>query len=166
MGELLCLLRTEYGLRRDRRAAYAALDKRRAVGCHILEYQDDGEGYRRLSRPLELSEIRLLSDAASVFSGSSLRQCERLLKKLGQGLSRWRREQCRPLVMGASWRGRNQEAFLSVEVLRRSYPAAVRCSSSTWNTVWTSGSIPAGKFFKIHYGVYEGATALVQPKKC
>ena len=35
MGELLRLLRTEYGLRCDRRAVYAALDKLRAVGCHI-----------------------------------------------------------------------------------------------------------------------------------
>ena len=43
MGELLRLLRTEYGLRCDRRAVYAALDKLRAVGCHIPEYQDDGE---------------------------------------------------------------------------------------------------------------------------
>ncbi len=57
MGELLRLLRTEYGLRCDRRAAYAALDKLRAVSCHIPEYQDDGEGYRLLSRALEPSEV-------------------------------------------------------------------------------------------------------------
>ena len=82
MGELLRLLRTEYGLRCDRRAVYAALDKLRTVGCHIPEYQDDGEGYRLLSRPLEPSEVRLLSDAASAFPGISRRQCERLLEKL------------------------------------------------------------------------------------
>ena len=117
MGELLRLLRTEYGLRCDRRAVYAALDKLRAVGCHIPEYQDDGEGYRLLSRPLEPSEVRLLSDAVSAFSGISQRQCQRLLDKLGRGLSRWQRKQCRPLVIGACWRGRNQESFLSVEVL-------------------------------------------------
>ncbi len=117
MGDLLRLLRTEYGLRCDRRAVYAALDKLRAVGCHIPEYQDDGEGYRLLSRPLEPSEVRLLSDAASAFPGISRRQCERLLKKLGKGLSRWQREQCRPLVMGTPWRGGNQETFLSVELL-------------------------------------------------
>ena len=51
MGELLRLLRTEYGLRCDRRAVYAALDKLRTVGCHIPEYQDDGEGYRLLPFP-------------------------------------------------------------------------------------------------------------------
>ena len=73
MGELLRLLRTEYGLRCDRRAVYAALDKLRAVGCHIPEYQDDGKGYRLLSRPLEPSEVRLLSDAASAFPGISRR---------------------------------------------------------------------------------------------
>ena len=117
MGELLRLLRTEYGLRCDRRAVYAALDKLRAVGCHIPEYQDDGEGYRLLSRPLEPSEVRLLSDAASAFPGISQRQCERLLKKLGWGLSRWQREQCRHLSVGIPWRGINQETFLSVEVL-------------------------------------------------
>ena len=117
MGDLLRLLRTEYGLRCDRRAVYAALDKLRAVGCHIPEYQDDGEGYRLLSRPLEPSEVRLLSDAASAFPGISRRQCERLLKKLGKGLSRWQREQCRPLSVGTPWRGINQETFLSVEVL-------------------------------------------------
>ena len=119
MGELLRLLRTEYGLRCDRRAVYAALDKLRAVGCHIPEYQDDGEGYRLLSRPLEPSEVRLLSDAVSAFPGISRRQCERLLKKLGRGLSRWQREQCRPLSVGIPWRGINQETFLSVEVLDR-----------------------------------------------
>lgn len=102
MGELLRLLRTEYGLRCDRRAVYAALDKLRAVGCHVPEYQDDGEGYRLLSRPLEPSEIRLLSDAASAFPGISRRQCERLLEKLGRGLSRWQREQCRPLSVGGA----------------------------------------------------------------
>lgn len=117
MGELLRLLRTEYGLRCDRRAVYAAMDKLRAVGCHIPEYQDDGEGYRLLSRPLEPSEVRLLSDAASAFPGISQRQCERLLAKLRRGLSRWQRDQCRPLVIGTPWRGANQETFLSVEVL-------------------------------------------------
>ena len=117
MGELLRLLRTEYGLRCDRRAVYAALDKLRAVGCHIPEYQDDGEGYRLLSRPLEPSEVRLLSDAASAFPGVSGRQCERLLEKLGRGLSHWQREQCRPQSVGGPWRGSNQETFLSVEVL-------------------------------------------------
>ena len=117
MGELLRLLRTEYGLRCDRRAVYAALDKLRAVGCHIPEYQDDGEGYRLLSRSLEPSEVRLLSDAVSALPSVSQRQCERLLKKLGHGLSRWQREQCRPLVIGTPWRGANRETFLSVEVL-------------------------------------------------
>lgn len=117
MGELLRLLRTEYGLRCDRRAAYAALDKLRAVGCHIPEYQDDGEGYRLLSRPLEQSEVRLLSNAVSAFPGISQRQCEQLLEKLRCGLSRWQREQCRPLVAGTPWRSRNHETFLSVEVL-------------------------------------------------
>ena len=91
MGELLRLLRTEYGLRCDRRAVYAALDKLRAVGCHIPEYQDDGEGYRLLSRSLEPSEVQLLSDAVSAFPGISQRQCERLLDKLQRGLSRWQR---------------------------------------------------------------------------
>lgn len=117
MGELLRLLRTQYGLRCDRRAVYAALDKLRAVGCHIPEYQDDGEGYRLLSRPLEPSEVRLLSDAVSAFPGISRRQCERLLEKLGRGLSRWQREQCRPLAVRAPQQGVNQETFLSVEVL-------------------------------------------------
>ncbi len=117
MGELLSLLRTEYGLRCDRRAVYAALDKLRMVGCHIPEYADDGEGYRLLSRPLEPSEVRLLSDAASAFPGISRRQCERLLEKLQRGLSRWQKEQCRPLSVEAPWRGANQEAFLSIEVL-------------------------------------------------
>ena len=37
MGGLLRLLRTEYGLRCDRRAVYAALDKLRAVGRIIVE---------------------------------------------------------------------------------------------------------------------------------
>ena len=105
MGELLRLLRTEYGLRCDRRAVYAALDKLRAVGCHIPEYQDDGEGYR------------LLSDAVSAFPGISQRQCEQLLDRLQRGLSRWQRAQCRPLIAGVPWRGMNHEAFLSVEVL-------------------------------------------------
>ena len=117
MGELLRLLRTEYGLRCDRRAVYSALDKLRAVGCHIPEYQDDGEGYRLLSRSLEPSEVRLLSDAASAFPGISQRQCQRLLEKLRRGLSRWQREQCRPLPVETPWRGANQEAFLSIEVL-------------------------------------------------
>lgn len=117
MGELLRLLRTEYGLRCGRRAVYAALDKLRAVGCHIPEYQDDGEGYRLLSRSLEPSEVRLLSDAVSAFPGISRRQCGQLLDKLQRGLSRWQREQCRSLVAGTSWRGMNQETFLSVEVL-------------------------------------------------
>ena len=117
MGELIRLLRTEYGLRCDRRAVYAALDKLRLVGCHIPEYQDDGVGYRLLSRPLEPSEVRLLSDAVSAYPGISQRQCERLLEKLRQGLSRWQREQCYPLVIGTPWRSTNQEAFLSVEVL-------------------------------------------------
>lgn len=117
MGELLRLLRTEYGLRCDRRAAYAALDKLRAVGCHIPEYQDDGEGYRLLSRSLEPSEVRLLSDAVSAFPGISQRQCEQLLDRLQRGLSRWQRAQCRPLIAGVPWRGMNHEAFLSVEVL-------------------------------------------------
>lgn len=125
MGELLRLLRTEYGLRCDRRAVYAALDKLRAVGCHIPEYQDDGEGYRLLSRPLEPSEIRLLSDAASAFPGISRRQCERLLDKLGRGLSRWQREQCRPLIAGPSRRGANHETFLAVEVLEEAI--SLRC---------------------------------------
>ncbi len=115
MGELLRLLRTEYGLRCDRRAVYTALDKLRAVGCHIPEYQDDGEGYRLLSRPLEPSEVRLLSDAVSAFPGISQRQCQRLLEKLQRNLSRWQRKQCRPL--GTPWRSANQETFLSVEVL-------------------------------------------------
>ena len=117
MGELLRLLRTEYGLRYDRRAVYAALDKLRAVGCHIPEYQDDGEGYRLLSRSLEPSEVRLLSDAVSAFPGISQRQCEQLLDRLQRGLSRWQRAQCRPLIAGVPWRGMNHEAFLSVEVL-------------------------------------------------
>ena len=117
MGELLRLLRTEYGLRCGRRAVYAALDRLRAVGCHIPEYQDDGEGYRLLSRSLEPSEVRLLSDAVSAFPGISRRQCGQLLDKLQRGLSRWQREQCRPLVAGTPWRGMNQETFLSVEVL-------------------------------------------------
>lgn len=125
MGELLRLLRTEYGLRCDRRAVYAALDKLRAVGCHIPEYQDDGEGYRLLSRPLEPSEVRLLSDAVSAYPGISQRQCERLLEKLRRGLSRWQREQCRLLVIGTPYRGVNQEAFLSVEVLEEAI--ARRC---------------------------------------
>lgn len=88
MGELLHLLRTEYGLRCDRRAAYAALDKLRDAGCHIPEYQDDGKGYRLRSRSLEPSEIRLLSDAVSAFPSISQRQCEQLLDKLQRGLSR------------------------------------------------------------------------------
>lgn len=117
MGELLRLLRTEYGLRCDRRAVYAALDKLRAVGCHIPEYQDDGEGYRLLSRSLEPSEVRLLSDAVSAFPGISQRQCEQLLDKLQRGLSRWQREQCRPLVVGTPWRGKNRETLLAAEVL-------------------------------------------------
>lgn len=117
MGELLRLLRTEYGLRRDRRAVYTALEKLRAVGCHIPEYQDDGEGYRLLSRPLEPSEVRLLGDAVSAFPGISQRQCERLLDKLRQGLSRWQRKQCRPLVAGSPWRGSNPETLLATEVL-------------------------------------------------
>ena len=53
----------------------------------------------------------------SAFPGISRRQCERLLEKLGRGLSRWQREQCRPLSVKTPWRGANQEAFLSVEVL-------------------------------------------------
>ena len=125
MGELLRLLRTEYGLRCGRRAAYAALDKLRAVGCHIPEYQDDSEGYRLLSRPLEPSEVRLLSDAVSAFPGISQRQCERLLEKLRRGLSRWQREQYRPLVIGMPWRSANHEAFLTVEVLAEA--VACRC---------------------------------------
>ena len=123
MGELLRLLRTEYGLRCDRRAVYAALDKLRTVGCHIPEYQDDGEGYRLLSRSLESSEVQLLSDAVSAFPGISQRQCEQLLVKLQQVLSRWQRAQCRPLVVGVPWRGMNHETFLSVEVLKE----AVSC---------------------------------------
>ena len=111
------------GLRCDRRAAYAALDKLRTVGCHIPEYQDDGEGYRLLSRSLEPSEVQLLSDAVSAFPGISQRQCEQLLVKLQQGLSRWQRAQCRPLVVGVPWRGMNHETFLSVEVLKE----AVSC---------------------------------------
>lgn len=117
MGELLRLLRTEYGLRCGRRAVYAALDKLRAVGCHIPEYQDDGEGYRLLSRSLEPSEVRLLSDAVSAFPGISQRQCEQLLDKLQRGLSRCQREQCRPLVVGTPWRGKNRETLLAAEVL-------------------------------------------------
>ena len=117
MRELLCLLRTEYGLRCGRRAVYTALDKLRAVDCQIPEYQDDGEGYRLLSRPLEPSEVRLLSDSVSAFPGISQRQCERLLEKLRRGLSRWQRETCRPLLMAHPWRSTNQESFLSVELL-------------------------------------------------
>ena len=125
MGELLRLLRTEYGLRCDRRAVYAALDKLRSIDCHIPEYRDDGEGYRLLSRPLEPSEVRLLSDAVSAFPGISQNQCEQLLKKLRQGLSRWQREECRPLVIGPPYRGVNHESFLSVEVLEEA--VARRC---------------------------------------
>lgn len=125
MGDLLRLLRTEYGLRCDRRAVYAALDKLRAVGCHIPEYQDDGEGYRLLSRTLEPSEVRLLSDAVSAFPGISQRPCEQLLEKLGQGLSRWQREHCRPLVVGPPWRSRNGEIFLAAEVLEEA--VSLRC---------------------------------------
>lgn len=117
MGNLLRLLRTEYGLRCDRRAVYAALDKLRVVGCHIPEYQDDGEGYRLLSRLLEPSEVRLLSDAVSAFPGISQRQCERLLDKLRRGLSRWQKEQCRPLIIGPAHRGASHETLLTAEVL-------------------------------------------------
>ena len=146
MGELLRLLWTECGLRCDRRAVYAALDKLWVVGCHIPEYQDDGEGYRLLPHPLEPSEVRLLSDAVSAFPGISQRQCERLLEKLGRGLSRWQREQCRPLSVGTPWRGINPETFLSVEVLEEaiSRRCQVEFQYMTWNMAWTSGSTLAG----------------------
>ncbi|NBI67405.1 hypothetical protein D1646_11405 [Pseudoflavonifractor sp. 60] len=71
MEELLRLLRTEYGLRCDHWAVYAALDKLRAVGCLIPEYQDDGEGYRLLSRSLELSK-----DLSAVFLQIHKRLCQ------------------------------------------------------------------------------------------
>ena len=73
--------------------------------------------FRSLSRSLEPSEVRLLSDAVSAFPGISQRQCEQLLDRLQRGLSRWQRAQCRPLIAGVPWRGMNHEAFLSVEVL-------------------------------------------------
>ena len=67
MGDLL---RTEYGLRCGHRAVYAALDKLWAVGRHIPEYRDVGEGCRLRSRSPEQPEGRVLPDAVSVcFSG-------------------------------------------------------------------------------------------------
>ncbi|MCI8537945.1 MAG: hypothetical protein HFF18_04685 [Oscillospiraceae bacterium] len=86
----------------------------------VLSEHTDGDHaltMRDLLRPLEPSEVRLLSDAVSAFPGISQRQCERLLEKLRRGLSRWQREQCRPLPVEAPRRSANHETFLSVEVL-------------------------------------------------
>lgn len=125
MRELRRLLRVEYGLRCDRRAVYAALDKLRFVGCDIPAYQDGGEGYRLLSRTLEPAEVRLIADAISAFQGISAGQCEKLLDKLQQGLSRWQREQCRPLIAGPAYRSMNRETLLATEVLEEAI--AHRC---------------------------------------
>ena len=125
MGELRRLLRTEYGLRCERRAVYAALDKLRLAGCDIPEYREDGEGYRLLSRSLEPAEVRLLLDCSAAFSGIGERQYRDLEEKLLRGLSVHQRKACRPLSLPTGYRGLNREVLLAVEVLEEAI--AARC---------------------------------------
>ena len=63
MAEILRILEEEYGIPAERKSIYRDLDALREFGMDIERTSDRTPGYYVASRPLELTELKLLVDA-------------------------------------------------------------------------------------------------------
>ena len=85
MREIIAKMQVIYGIRPDRRTIYAAAALLIGLGYDLSVYEENGVGYYLRSRPLEQSEVLLLTDAVYAFPFISARQTEQLVKKLTAG---------------------------------------------------------------------------------
>ena len=85
MREIIAKMQVIYGIRPDRRTIYAAAALLIGLGYDLSVYEENGVGYYLRSRPLEQSEVLLLTDAVYAFPFISTRQTEQLVKKLTAG---------------------------------------------------------------------------------
>lgn len=86
MREIIAKMQVIYGIRPDRRTIYAAAALLIGLGYDLSVYEENGVGYYLRSRPLEQSEVLLLTDAVYAFPFISARQTEQLVQKAAKAL--------------------------------------------------------------------------------
>ena len=118
MREIIAKMQVIYGIRPDRRTIYAAAALLIGLGYDLSVYEENGVGYYLRSRPLEQSEVLLLTDAVYAFPFISARQTEQLVQKLQKQLSCHQRKKYRHLTIARQQRKTdNRQVFWNVEQL-------------------------------------------------
>ncbi len=118
MREIIAKMQVIYGIKPDRRTIYAAAALLIGLGYDLSVYEENGVGYYLRSRPLEQSEILLLTDAVYAFPFISARQTEQLVQKLQKLLSCHQRKKYRHLTIARQQhKTNNRQVFWNIEQL-------------------------------------------------
>jgi len=118
MREIIAKMQVVYGIKPDRRTIYAAAALLIGLGYDLSVYEENGVGYYLRSRPLEQSEILLLTDAVYAFPFISARQTEQLVQKLQKLLSCHQRKKYRHLTIARQQhKTNNRQVFWNIEQL-------------------------------------------------
>ena len=141
MREIIAKMQVIYGIRPDRRTIYAAAALLIGLGYDLSVYEENGVGYYLRSRPLEQSEVLLLTDAVYAFPFISARQTEQLVQKLQKQLSCHQRKKYRHLTIARQQRKpiTGRSFGTSISWMRLS-PERKKCRWITFTTGWIKSS--------------------------
>ena len=107
-----------YDRKVDRRTVYGCVEALCDLGYEIEGYQENGTGYRLLSREFDSAEIKLMIDAIYSCEYISKKQTEELLEKLRSFLSSYeRRNYSYTNIITPDKKSPNPEVFLNIEIL-------------------------------------------------
>lgn len=141
MREIIAKMQVIYGIRPDRRTIYAAAALLIGLGYDLSVYEENGVGYYLRSRPLEQSEVLLLTDAVYAFPFISARQTEQLVQKLQKQLSCHQRKKYRHLTIARQQRKTdNRQVFWNIEQLDEAITRKKKCRWITFTTGWIKSS--------------------------
>lgn len=118
MRELINFITQEYNEKLDRRTINSSIKTLTDFGYDISTYSENKKGYYLRDREFEVSEIRLLMDAAYSFSGIPSKQTTDIILKIQKLLSKHQRKYYQNLVtIKSPHKTRNKQVFFNIEQL-------------------------------------------------
>lgn len=118
MKDIILKFKQIYDMHIDRRTVYSGIGLLMDVGYDISTYEDNGKGYYLITRSLEPSEIRLLTDAVESLPFISKKQSADLIVKLQDFGSVHTKKKFRHLTeLKQDHKTENAEVFYIIETI-------------------------------------------------
>ena len=125
--EIIAKLEAEYDLSPDRRTIYAAIDTLIELDYDISKEPLRGKGYYLITRPLDVTEVQLMTDAVYSFPFISEAQTTNLVKELQSFLSRYSRRVIHNLsVVRSGNKSLNKSVFVNLGQLDEAIDKCVK----------------------------------------